>query len=320
MIVQIDNLTATAIALPAPLNALLPEVDYIITAQFGPVTFESIKPSLSEISQEKQPVPHWLISPVPKAFADAFNSSTKVKEQLSMLQPQNVMVTELVEAALKEVNQANEVKLMQGAATAYSKAQFKEALDLCGQIKGDYASMALMLRGVAKGELAMYDECFTDLAEYLKSDGENELVLNVYGYFLCSQNKKTEGEKAYTKAIEILDSKLQEAPENFELWSRKAYGLLGLNRPQEALSAAEKGIELNDKNALLLQHRGCAHMNLDQYKEAMIWLQRSVALDELNPYASFYLSKALTQLGDHENAKQYSNYVKKVSPHLSKTL
>jgi Flp pilus assembly protein TadD len=318
MLIQLGKRTATAIALPAPIEALIPEVDYIITAQFGPISFESIKPALENMKQEQEPLPHWKIAPVPKAFEEAFNSATKAKGKLAMLPAQKVVVAELVEEVLDELKQqAKEREFMQQAAKAYNTAQFKEALKLCNKIKGEYAQMALMLRGVTQGELAKYKECLTDLATYLESDNDNEMVWNVYGYFLSSLDKKADGEKAYVKAIELIDAKLEQEPNSHDLWSRKAYGLLGLNRAKDALSAARKGLEINDSDALLAQHCGRAHMYLDQWEEAKTWLEKAITLDEYNPYARFYLTKVLTHLGDKAGANVHAAYVKKVSPHLS---
>lgn len=224
----------------------------------------------------------------------------------------------VLEAPRGELNrQLQEATLMQQAAHAYDTARYEQALSLTTVVTGQHAKLAEMTRAITLGQLARYDECLFAFAVYLADNAEDFRGWTSYADFLSTLDQRDLGVRAYRRALELIEVALERAPTDASLWSQKAHALLGLWLPEEALSAALTGLELNERDALLAQHRGRAHLYLAQLQEAKTWLSRAIALDAHDPYAHFYLAKVLAKLGQQSEADRHVAYVQSVSPHLT---
>ena len=77
--------------------------------------------------------------------------------------------------------------------------------------------------------------------------------------------KSEEALESYDKSIELCLNDDKDA----NTWASKGNTLLGLQRYSEAIECYNEALKLGGNNPIILNNKGVAHMELDDFEEAM---------------------------------------------------
>lgn len=185
-----------------------------------------------------------------------------------------------------------------GAANAMYLARWADAVRLANHAlatTGDDRN-AHLVRATALTELMQWDDAIAacDRALDLEADA---MARNVKAYALAAAGRSTEARVCYEAALEELDASITESADDADLRERRAYALLGLERPKEALVDAKKAVSLEPESLLALQSVGRASVALGRAKPAIAALRKVIARRETSPMAALHLARAHAMLG-----------------------
>lgn len=84
--------------------------------------------------------------------------------------------------------------------------------------------------------------------------------------------------------------------QDIETWDGLAWALHQAGRHEEALAASEKALALGTIDARLMYHRGMIELGLGRTSEGRLWLERSIAVNDLWPGERAGARQALSRL------------------------
>ncbi len=119
-------------------------------------------------------------------------------------------------------------------------------------------------------------------------------------------------------AVTAYDEALRRSPASIDVRLNLANAYLRAERPEDALAAGRKVLELDPNSAAAYYLVGCAHLRLNQFAEAAAALQQSWRIDPTEPAVDFQMGLAQKELGQIPDAiRDFENVVKAVPDHPS---
>jgi tetratricopeptide (TPR) repeat protein len=164
----------------------------------------------------------------------------------------------------------------------------------------------VMLRIMLKNRLSDYKGAMVEIDSMLKVyPTGNELLYLERGKALHALTKVEEAESMFEQAMGL-------NPENVEVYHQLC--LLNIERDafRQAISIANKAIELNDQQANGWYLKGRALMGLEQGEEAFVAINQGLELDSEHPEVGhYYLGMAFEKMGKKQQAiDTYSQAIK----------
>lgn len=159
---------------------------------------------------------------------------------------------------------------------------------------------ALQLRGLAYRGMGDDEMAIQFTKRAVQKSPNSASVQENYGSVLVSANRTAEGVKHLEASIK-LDSRFLPAHRAL------AKALLQLGRTEQALKAANKGLEKFPDDVALVGTRGMLFRALDKRDEAFADLSRCVELDPNNASANLNLGNYFGSFGEVDKALEYWN-------------
>ncbi|MFO0617199.1 MAG: tetratricopeptide repeat protein [Polyangiaceae bacterium] len=185
-----------------------------------------------------------------------------------------------------------------GAANAMYAARWKDAIRLADHVLASEPGdrNAHLVRATALTELMRWDEAIAacDRALALETDA---MAKNVKAFTWSAAGRIDEARALYAEALAELDRAIPQDPENADLHERRAYALLGLDRPDEAWASAQRALAIEPDALLAAVNAGRAAVERGRAADAVPILRKVLAKRKTSPLAARYLARAHAMLG-----------------------
>ncbi|MFJ4428847.1 tetratricopeptide repeat protein [Streptomyces bobili] len=140
---------------------------------------------------------------------------------------------------------------------------------------------------------------------------------NVRADILAALGRAEEAAAAYEEALQTIDALLCMDPRNAELRGRRAYTLLGLGRPDRALTEAKRAVKRDPTDALAWRSIGRAHLALGNPATAVEALEIARGYLPERVEIRFDLARALVAAGHSTEAGPHLSWAVERSPRLA---
>lgn len=150
----------------------------------------------------------------------------------------------------------------------------------------------LYWRGIIYEMLNDFEEALKYFDEVLELDDTDPDVWNERGTLLNMLGKSEEALISYDKSLELcLDDK-----KDSNTWASKGNTLLGLQRYEEAIECYDNALKTDDTNSIILNNKGVAYMELDDFKSAIECFTKVLVIYPNNPDAQVLQEVCLENL------------------------
>ena len=105
-----------------------------------------------------------------------------------------------------------------------------------------------------------------------------------------------------SQARQFFNKALNLEPADFAGWSNRSKFLLDMNKPEDALAAAIKAIDLNKNYVLSRYNKANALDELQRYEEAIDVYDEAIRIDPTYGLSFYYKAKTLTKLKRYDEA------------------
>lgn len=112
-------------------------------------------------------------------------------------------------------------------------------------------------------------------------------------------------EGKFEEALELINEKLEEEPEDVHLLNEKGYALMELGEYEQARTVLEKSVQINDQIGAALSNLSLVLNGLGEYDKAVIAAQKAINLNENDPEEYINMGNAKLGLEEAEEAIPY---------------
>lgn len=150
----------------------------------------------------------------------------------------------------------------------------------------------LYWRGIIYEMLNEFERALKFFDYVLKIDDKNPDVWNERGTILNMLGKSEEALESYDKSLELcLDD-----DKDSNTWASKGNTLLDMQRYMEAIECYDNALKVDDSNAIILNNKGVAYMELDNFEAAIKCFTKVLVMYPDNPDAQVLREVCLENL------------------------
>jgi tetratricopeptide (TPR) repeat protein len=117
--------------------------------------------------------------------------------------------------------------------------------------------------------------------------------------------------KKCQKAIEVQKAKVEETPDDYQVWENLGVAYWISNQLDQAVECYKKALKIDPSNAELHQYLGILNISKDEFKKGIGILEKAVELDPKIAAAHGHLAYAYTKTGQYEKAEDSLEHAKK---------
>jgi tetratricopeptide (TPR) repeat protein len=201
----------------------------------------------------------------------------------------------------------------------WSASRFADAVAAADKLiaAGEEGYPVRVVRALAGYELGDLTGALADFEAQLVLDDGDTAARNLRADILAALGRTGEAKAAYEDVLARLDALLADAPDQTELRSRRAYTLLALDRPDEALADAARAAEESPREALAWRSVGRARLALGDVPGAVAAMETARDLAAERIEVRYDLARTLAAAGQPDEARANLVYAAARSPRLA---
>lgn len=203
--------------------------------------------------------------------------------------------------------------------TCWSAGQYTDAAAIGDQLlaRGVDQVPVRLVRALARFELDDMAGTLEDLDAHLAVQHDDTAARNIRGDVLAAMDRSAEATAAYEDVLRRLDDLLAGDPDDADVRGRKAYTLLALGRPSDALTEALRASQAAPTDALALRSIGRANLMLGDATAAVEALRAARELEPERIEVLYDLARALAESGSPAEARFRLGRPLRLSPRLA---
>ncbi|MCG8412349.1 MAG: hypothetical protein MI739_13810 [Bacteroidales bacterium] len=182
------------------------------------------------------------------------------------------------------------------------KSKYKEALKLCDEALNSTNDKANLyyLKAIINKQLYRFAAAVNDIEQALEIEPENIDYLNEYASILIKRNRKNKALLTYKTILE-----LDKYHVNSGLYLSNHY--MKNKKYEESKEILEKLYSADTTNSYFARNIGLAYIKLGKKKEAIFWLNKTLAIDSVDIKAFTFLSLIYSAVSKFDSSLIYIN-------------